>query len=339
MRRIILFIICLLLTGCYDYQELNDLSIVSSIAVDYKDDQYVVNLEVIETVKEGSSTKLSSKLIHGSDSVITEAFNKAMKNTNKKVYMEHVKLLVFSENMAKEGILPIMDYVVRNTKISSNYRMVVTEDIDKLYNLELENDIVSNLITDTINYGIEPTNSDNVDIIASYLVTGLKDISIPYVDVDEKNIIIDNVAVFKGDKFLYLDNNRMYEFLILDSNDINFENDDNVININKKKISYEVKDKEVIISITGFGKVMKVNENIRLESKDSYSELEDIINDQVKKEVSNYIEESLDKDIDLLGLKDIYYKKTKDKTDDVEYNVKVDIKINQNGSIYEVLHD
>lgn len=339
MKKIILFIICLLLTGCFDYQELNDLSIVSSIAIDYKDNQYIINLEVIETVKEGSSTKLSSKLINGSDSILTEAFNKAMKNTNKKVYMEHVKLLVFSEDMAKEGILPTIDYVIRNTKISSNYRMVVTKDIDKLYDIELENDIVSNLITDTINYGIEPTNSDNVDIIASYLVTNSKDISIPYVDIDEKNIIVDNVAVFKGDKLLYIDNNRMYEFLILDSNDINFENDDNVININKKKIGYEVKDNKVIVSITGFGKVVKVNDDIHLESKNAYSNLEDKINNQIKDEVLDYLDNSFEKEVDLLGLKSIYYKNTKDKLDNISYEVKVDIKINQNGGIYEVLHD
>lgn len=339
MKKIMLFIFCFLLTGCYDYQELNDLSIVSSIAIDYKEEEYIVNLEVIETTKEGSSTKLSSKLIHGSNSNLIEAFNNAMKNTNKKVYMEHIKLLVFSEDMAKKGILPIIDYVIRNTKISSNYRMVVTKDIDKLYNLEIENDIVSNLITDTINYGIEPTNTDNVDIIASYLVTNSKDISIPYVDIDDKSIVIDNVAVFEGDKLLYIDNNRMYEFLILDSNDINFENDGNVVNINKKDIKYEVKSNKIVITISGFGKVMQVNDNINLEIKDSYAILEKLINSKIEDEVTLYLDNTLEKDIDLLGLKNIYYKNTKDKIIDIEYEVKVDIKINQNGGIYEVLHD
>ena len=339
MKKIMLFIFCFLLTGCYDYQELNDLSIVSSIAIDYKEEEYIVNLEVIETTKEGSSTKLSSKLIHGSNSNLIEAFNNAMKNTNKKVYMEHIKLLVFSEDMAKKGILPIIDYVIRNTKISSNYRMVVTKDIDKLYNLEIENDIVSNLITDTINYGIEPTNTDNVDIIASYLVTNSKDISIPYVDIDDKSIVIDNVAVFKGDKLLYIDNNRMYEFLILDSNDINFENDGNVVNINKKDIKYEVKSNKIVITISGFGKVMQVNDNINLEIKDSYAILEKLINSKIEDEVTLYLDNTFEKDIDLLGLKNIYYKNTKDKIIDIEYEVKVDIKINQNGGIYEVLHD
>lgn len=339
MKKIMLFIFCFLLTGCYDYQELNDLSIVSSIAIDYKEEEYIVNLEVIETTKEGSSTKLSSKLIHGSNSNLIEAFNNAMKNTNKKVYMEHIKLLVFSEDMAKKGILPIIDYVIRNTKISSNYRMVVTKDIDKLYNLEIENDIVSNLITDTINYGIEPTNTDNVDIIASYLVTNSKDISIPYVDIDDKSIVIDNVAVFKGDKLLYIDNNRMYEFVILDSNDINFENDGNVVNINKKDIKYEVKSNKIVITISGFGKVMQVNDNINLEIKDSYAVLEKLINSKIEDEVTLYLDNTIEKDIDLLGLKNIYYKNTKYKIIDIEYEVKVDIKINQNGGIYEVLHD
>ena len=85
-KIIILLIICFLLGGCYDYQELNDLSLVSGIGIDYIDDEYVVSFEIIESIKEGSSTTIKPKIVKGKDKDLAEAFNKAMKNSNKKVY-------------------------------------------------------------------------------------------------------------------------------------------------------------------------------------------------------------------------------------------------------------
>ena len=46
MKKIIFIIgIVLLISGCYDYRELNDMSIVSGIGIDYVDNQYKVIFE------------------------------------------------------------------------------------------------------------------------------------------------------------------------------------------------------------------------------------------------------------------------------------------------------
>ena len=54
-RLIIIFSLVLILSGCYDYRELNDMSVVTGIGIDYKDDKYIVNLEVTKSIKDGSS--------------------------------------------------------------------------------------------------------------------------------------------------------------------------------------------------------------------------------------------------------------------------------------------
>jgi len=49
MKKILLLFICLFLTtACYDYQELSDMNIVNGIGVDFKDDEYIVNLEMVK---------------------------------------------------------------------------------------------------------------------------------------------------------------------------------------------------------------------------------------------------------------------------------------------------
>ena len=52
MKRILIIVsLVLLLCGCYDYRELNDMSIVTGIGIDYKDNKYIVSLEVTKSIK------------------------------------------------------------------------------------------------------------------------------------------------------------------------------------------------------------------------------------------------------------------------------------------------
>ena len=48
-KFILLLLIPLFLGGCYDYNGLNDLAIISGIAIDYEDDEFKVTFEVIST--------------------------------------------------------------------------------------------------------------------------------------------------------------------------------------------------------------------------------------------------------------------------------------------------
>lgn len=42
MKKIILLFMLLLLTGCKDYTEINDLGIISGMIIDYKDNKYEI---------------------------------------------------------------------------------------------------------------------------------------------------------------------------------------------------------------------------------------------------------------------------------------------------------
>ena len=54
MKRIFIIVsLVLVLCGCYDYRELNDMSVVTGIGIDYKDNKYIVSLEVTKSIKDG----------------------------------------------------------------------------------------------------------------------------------------------------------------------------------------------------------------------------------------------------------------------------------------------
>ena len=56
MKKIFfILIIPFILGGCYDYNQLNDLAIISGIGIDYENDEFKVTFEVISTKKEGET--------------------------------------------------------------------------------------------------------------------------------------------------------------------------------------------------------------------------------------------------------------------------------------------
>ena len=54
MKKIIIILFIFLLCGCSDYSELNKLAIVSSKKKKKKNDNYLVNIEVLNTKKNGN---------------------------------------------------------------------------------------------------------------------------------------------------------------------------------------------------------------------------------------------------------------------------------------------
>lgn len=340
MKKIILLIsFILILSGCYDYKELNDMSIVSGIGIDFIDDEYIVSLEITKSSKDGSSTEIETNVVTGNDSNISNAFNKAMNMTDKEVYLEHVELLIISTELAEYGISDVFDYIVRDTTINSNYFVVVGDNPKELLSTTIENKSMSQVIVDTVSYTQGDTSIDDLDIMASKFITNKEDIALPYVSSDDNSINYSDIIYFNGDKMVGKINNKMYSFLVLDTKDILFTRNNNTIKIYNKKISMEVKDNIIEVNIKVDGQISKINKDVNLKDEDSYSKLEKLMNKEIEEETILFIDTILDNDSDLLGFKNIYYKKYKKNINSFKYKVNVSTTINKNGTIYEVLDD
>lgn len=335
MKKIILLICCVfLLSGCYDYKELNDMSIVSGIGIDYKDGEYSVSLEITKSTKDGTSAEIETYLVTGEADNIADAFTTAKNRSDKLVYMEHVEVLVLSKELCERGINEVIDYIIRDTTINNNYFIVVTDKPSELLKINIENQSTAEVIINTVEYYFENTTIDDVDIIASNMVNKQEDIALPYIYMKEENVIFDKIAYFNDDKMVGLIDSKMYNFLELDSINVNFNNNGNTIGIYKKDIGYEVKNKEVIIKVKTYGTVKEINDEINLKNTDSYGKLEKTIGKTMEKEITEFIDNTLDNKSDLLGLEDKYYKKYKKDMENIKYKVEVELIVNRNGTIY-----
>jgi len=128
-------ILCtLLLTGCWDRREINDIGIVVALGLD-KDDKtgnIIVTCQVVRpgALKKDGGGEPSSpvEIITTKGTTVAEAIKNISEQFDRIAFFAHVKVLVISEQLAKEGLLPILDFFMRNSNTRNLAWLIVAKD-------------------------------------------------------------------------------------------------------------------------------------------------------------------------------------------------------------------
>ena len=130
MKKIfLLLLVPFILGGCYDYNGLNDLAIISGIGIDYEEEEFKVTFEVISTKKEGDSSAPSSTYyVTSTGESIVYAFTSAANQMDKVPYFEHVEMVVFSKDVAENHLEECIDYLIRTERLRNEFYTVIAED-------------------------------------------------------------------------------------------------------------------------------------------------------------------------------------------------------------------
>lgn len=122
-----------LLAGCWSRHELNDLGITLGVGIDMKDDrQYVVSAQVVipEAVaakKGGIGT--SATMLKGTGITVAEAFRRMTTISSRNAYLSHLRVLVISEEVARDGIQYILDFFKRNRQLRPDFYVVIAKNV------------------------------------------------------------------------------------------------------------------------------------------------------------------------------------------------------------------
>ena len=114
-KGIILLLIILLMSGCYDYVEIDDLVIISGMVIDYKDNKYEISSQIIE-----NEAKTKVKAYTTTCNTIDECIFKLSKLSNKDIFISHLKVLILTENTINNK-KDYYDYFLRDTKSKMNF--------------------------------------------------------------------------------------------------------------------------------------------------------------------------------------------------------------------------
>ena len=114
MKKLLIIPLIFLLTGCWNYRELNQLAITTGIAVDKENDNYKITIMIANSKKSSSSDGSitpSAAVYDGTGQTIYEAFKDTSLSVSKQIYLSHIDVLVLSEEVAKNNLTDVIDLI------------------------------------------------------------------------------------------------------------------------------------------------------------------------------------------------------------------------------------
>ena len=334
LKLILTIVLIIPLTGCYNYRELNDLGITTAIGITKENNEYKLIIEVLKTDKSTSEDAKTPKFVlyESNGKTIQEAVRNAILESPKRLYANHLYMLLIDEKLARDDISDIMDLFFRDPESRKQFYVLVTkEDIKEVLStrplledinakcvidrLEVNDKFLSNTIPITFSKLLTKYVNPHIEMVMPSLI--LEDSITSNEDDPKKKIVISNTAIFKNNKLVgYIDNldTLYYNLIINDVDDTvitSLYNDKYItIEINNSNTKIDVKNKVFNIKIKLSGNIAEINNNKNLENDKTIYELERLFENDLNKNISSMINNVIDKyDSDIFGFTDLIYKK------------------------------
>lgn len=136
MRKIavaLILIPSLLLTGCWDAREINELGFVLSIALDKTEDGFKVTAQIADPEifskspsGSGSTQDKPFWILSSTGKTIFEAIRNMASISSRRIFWAHIKVIIISEQLARSNILEIFDFFTRNPELRFRTLIAVT---------------------------------------------------------------------------------------------------------------------------------------------------------------------------------------------------------------------
>lgn len=345
MKRIKFLILLLpLLSGCYNYRELNELGITTAVSIDYKDNNFYVIAEVINPIKQqDASSSNNSPFVNynSSSSSLQDAFRKVVLESPRQLYAAQLEIIVLSEEVVNNHLEEVLEYFARDPESRTEIKIIVakTEDSTKAITLQT---LLTSLSSSNI---INSLDLQSKVLGMSYPVTLNELLNMyidPYLEVvlpsmtlygnyeigDEKENIttsspkaivkIDGSTITKDNKILgYLDleeskilnliNGKLKETIIK----MNYYDGYIIFEPNRIKVSREldIKNNIIKINISGYSKTKEIQSNINLKDPKEVKKLNKALNMELEKKITDTFNSIREKyDTDVFGFQELYYR-------------------------------
>lgn len=345
MKRIKFLILLLpLLSGCYNYRELNDLGITTAVSIDYKDNNFYVIAEVINPIKQqDASSSNNSPFVNynSSSSSLQDAFRKVVLESPRQLYAAQLEIIVLSEEVVNNHLEEVLEYFARDPEARTEIKIIVakTEDSTKAITLQTlltslsSSNIIKSLDLQSKVLGMDypVTLNELLNMyIDPYLEVVLPSMTLygNYEIGDEKENIttsspkaivkIDGSTITKDNKILgYLDleeskilnliNGKLKETIIK----MNYYDGYIIFEPNRIKVSREldIKNNIIKINISGYSKTKEIQSNINLKDPKEVEKLNKALNMELEKKITDTFNSIREKySTDVFGFQELYYR-------------------------------
>jgi spore germination protein KC len=132
-RKIFIFMLLMInmtiLTGCWSYREIDKLSIVAGAAVDKSESgKRIFTFEIIDLHEGGRDTNIESRLLESEGYTIFDAVRNSLKFTAPRPYFGHMEVVIISQEIAKDGVIEILDFLNRDAEPRLTIDLLVSKE-------------------------------------------------------------------------------------------------------------------------------------------------------------------------------------------------------------------
>lgn len=346
-KTLVILIFIFSTTGCWNFQELNQLAIITGMAIDKDEDHFEVSVLVANSKKFQVSSKegeSQTTVYSGKGTTISEAMKDIDLSIPKQLYIGHLSVIIIDEEIAKTGMNQMIDYLLRDPESTKRFYLAVAKNdkakdilktispLESFPSQNLSANIArsseSQAVSATITYSkfVETMIKVGYEPILPTITLkgnkkkGSKDSS---VEQTEPSAIIelDTLALFINDKFkTYATKNesrginmlsgRINEMIVpVECDDMGNKAVIAITDI-KTSIKAKVKNNEPIVNINikAQGSIRELNCRENLYDDKNIKQLENLTKKEMKKLINKGINLAQENETDIFGFGNLIYK-------------------------------
>lgn len=369
MKKLLLSLITLLIifltSGCYNYKEINQMAITSSIGID-KDEtknEYIVSAQIMNSKESEDSEDSQITVYSRKGKTIHEALRDLTLKSPRRLYGNHLSKIVLSEEVASEGIQNILDIFNRVTEVRNEFVITIVKDdkaSDVLKVLTSTETIPAEYVKLSLksadnNSGLTYTTKLD-EFVSLYLKKGI-DPTVPVLKIDKKSkkgktvdnitttdpiskIVIDSLAVTNEGKFEaflkkdeiigynYLRNQIQKMVIPVKCDDKNYAS----VSVQSNKTKSKIKKENNKYTVTFYINVNAIITEYNCSKKLTKTKTLESLKKGSEKKIKSYIKKAINKQKNtkgkFLGIERLIYldyPKYKNEDYNIKYNVNVNI--------------
>lgn len=300
------------LSGCYDANSIETFYYGIAIGLDYgTNTKYILSVQIAlsESSSSNSSSQSTKDYIYKVEcNSIDSGINILNNYLSKKIDLSHCSAIIFSEELAKDGIIDIINTLANNIEVRPNANIIVSNGkaVDILENVSSSGESFSSRLYEFIINSTDYTGYSIISNLGDFFYNmnnSITESTANYITIVDNTIQSNGIAVFKNQTFVgNLTVNESIAHLIvtndLESSVISIENP--FIENEFMDLDLELKNTDINVKLVNNIPYIKIDSSVICKIKSASKEFDyssdnnlSIIKNTVDEYLSNLIEDYL----------------------------------------------
>lgn len=157
IKYLSILLIIPLLSGCYNYRELNELAITTALSIDYSDNNFNIIVEVINPTKQQDAVSANNSPFvnyYSSAPTLQDALRNVVIDSPRQLYAAQLELIILSEEAATNHMSEILEYFSREPESRTEVKFVIARDDDSTKAVTIQT-LLTNFSSSNIKQSLE----------------------------------------------------------------------------------------------------------------------------------------------------------------------------------------